>query len=175
MRICGYHRQFETNRKTKGLKMASINRATILGNIGKDPEIRALNNGKPVATFSVATSEKWKDKTTGETKELTEWHRVVVFSEPLIDVIKNIVQKGTRVYIEGKLHTRKWTNEKGIDQYTTEIILQGYDSKLIICSGAAKTTPPAVEENPYDNGGATIDEAFETANQIMDGGDEIPF
>lgn len=156
--------------------MASINRACILGNVGKEPEIRAMSNGKPVATFSVATSERWKDKTTNEIKELTEWHRVVVFSESLIDVIKNIVQKGTRVYIEGKLHTRKWTNEKGIDQYTTEIIVQGFDSKFIVCSGAAKNTPPAVEENPYDNSGITIDEAFDTAANIMENGnDEIPF
>ena len=110
----------------------SLNKVTLIGNLGKDPEIRTTNDGKEIASFSVATSDSWKDKVTGEKKERTEWHRIAVFNEGLVGVIKNYVQKGSKVYIEGSLQTRKWTDNSGLEKYTTEVVLQNYNSTLIL-------------------------------------------
>ena len=100
----------------------SLNKVTLIGNLGRDPEIRNTSDGKEVASFSIATTEAWKDKISGERKEKTEWHRIVVFKEGLVGIVKNYVKKGTKVYIEGSLQTRKWTNKEGQDKYTTEIV-----------------------------------------------------
>ena len=110
----------------------SINKAILIGNVGSDLELRATQDGKEIATLSIATSETWKDKSTGEKKEKTEWHRVVVFSQGLVGVIKNYIKKGSKLYIEGQLQTRKWTDKQGIEKYTTEIVLQNYKSSLIM-------------------------------------------
>ncbi|MEM6603229.1 MAG: single-stranded DNA-binding protein [Pseudomonadota bacterium] len=110
----------------------SLNKVTLIGNVGKDPEIRAMQNGRSVANFSVATTESWKDKMTGEKREKTEWHNVVVFAEGLVRVCQNYVKKGTKLYIEGQLQTRKWQDQEGKDRYTTEIVLQNYNSTLIL-------------------------------------------
>ena len=110
----------------------SLNKVTLIGNLGKDPEIRTTNDGKEIASFSLATSDTWKDKATGEKKERTEWHRIVVFNEGLVGVIKNYVQKGSKLYIEGILQTRKWTDNSGVEKYTTEVVLQNYSSTLIL-------------------------------------------
>lgn len=110
----------------------SLNKAIIIGNLGRDPEIRHTNDGKEIANFSVATSESWKDRATGEKKEKTEWHRVVVFNEALVSVIKNYAKKGTKVYIEGSIHTRKWVDNSGQEKYTTEIVLQNFNSQFIL-------------------------------------------
>ena len=110
----------------------SVNKVILVGNLGKDPEIRSTNDGREIANFSIATSENWKDKSTGERKEKTEWHRVVVFSSGLVGVIKNYVKKGTKLYIEGQLQTRKWTDSNGVDKYTTEVVLQNYNSSMQI-------------------------------------------
>lgn len=110
----------------------SLNKVTLIGNLGKDPEIRTTNDGKEIASFSLATSDTWKDKATGERKERTEWHRIVVFNEGLVGVIKNYVQKGSKLYIEGSLQTRKWTDSSGAEKYTTEVVLQNYSSTLIL-------------------------------------------
>ncbi len=110
----------------------SLNKVTLIGNLGKDPEIRTTNDGKEIASFSLATSDTWKDKATGERKERTEWHRIVVFNEGLVGVIKNYVQKGSKLYIEGGLQTRKWTDSSGAEKYTTEVVLQNYSSTLIL-------------------------------------------
>jgi len=112
----------------------SVNKVILLGNLGQDPDIRTMQNGKKVCTFSIATSDSWKDKETGEKKEKTEWHRVVVFNEGLIGVVENYIKKGTKLYIEGALQTRKWTDDKGIEKYTTEIVIQGYGGRIDIVS-----------------------------------------
>lgn len=112
----------------------SLNEVRLIGNVGKDPDIRTTHDGKEVASFSIATSEFWTDKTTGERKEKTEWHKIVVFVGRLIPVIKSYVKKGTRLYVCGSLHTRKWVDQSNVEKYVTEIILQSGDSKLMILS-----------------------------------------
>lgn len=108
----------------------SVNKAIIIGRLGKDPEIRTTQDGREIANITVATSERWKDKQTGEQREKTEWHRVVIFSQGLVTVCKNYLRKGANVYIEGALQTRKWTDQQGVEKYTTEIVLQGYGATL---------------------------------------------
>lgn len=113
--------------------MASLNKACILGNVGKDPEIKTMNSGDRVANLSIATSETWKDKTSGDKKEATEWHRITVWG-PLVDVIDKYVTKGSKLYVEGKIVTRKY-EQNGVDKYATEIVLRGFDAKLIMLDG----------------------------------------
>ena len=112
----------------------SVNKVILLGNLGQDPDVRTMQSGKKVATMSLATSDSWKDKETGEKKEKTEWHRVVVFNEGLIGVIENYIKKGTKLYIEGAIKTRKWTDDSGTEKYTTEIVIQGYGGRIDIVS-----------------------------------------
>lgn len=115
--------------------MADLNRASLIGRLGKDPEIRNTQGGDKIASFSLATGEKWKDKGTGEEKERTEWHQVVVFG-PLARVVEQYLQKGKRVYVEGAIRTRKWQDKDGNDRYSTEIVLNGYEAKMIMLDGA---------------------------------------
>ena len=110
----------------------SINKVILLGNVGGDPVIRSTQDGKKIATFSLATSEKWKDKSSNEAREKTEWHRIVVFSEGLVGIIEKYVKKGSKLFVEGSLQTRKWTGNDGQEKYTTEIVLQGFNNKLEI-------------------------------------------
>ena len=113
----------------------SLNKVLLIGRLGGDPEIKQMVNGKSVARFSLATSNTWKDKNTGEKKEKTEWHRVVIFNEGLVKVVQQYVKKGAQVYVEGQLTTRKWKDEKaGIDKYSTEVVLQGFNSSFKILS-----------------------------------------
>ena len=113
----------------------SLNKVLLIGRLGADPEIKQMVNGKSVARFSIATSNTWKDKNTGEKKEKTEWHRVVIFNEGLVNVVQQYVKKGAQVYIEGQLTTRKWKDEKsGTDRYSTEVVLQGFNSSFKILS-----------------------------------------
>ncbi len=114
--------------------MAGVNKVTILGNLGKDPEVRFMPNGGAVANITVATSDTWKDKQTGEQKEKTEWHRVVMFGK-LAEIAGEYLKKGSKVYLEGSLQTRKWTNQQGQDQYTTEIVLQGFNGVMQMLDG----------------------------------------
>ncbi len=114
--------------------MAGVNKVIIVGNLGQDPEVRFMTNGDPVANITVATSESWKDKQTGEQKDKTEWHRVVIFGK-LAEITGQYLKKGSKVYLEGKLQTRKWTNQQGQDQYTTEIVLQGYNGVMHMLDG----------------------------------------
>lgn len=111
--------------------MSSVNKAIILGNVGKDPEVRSLTNGDPVCNLSVATSETWKDKQTGEKKERTEWHRINLFG-PLAKIAGDYVRKGSKVYIEGQIQTRKWQDQSGQDKYSTEIVVNGFGGKLVL-------------------------------------------
>lgn len=124
----------------------SINRATILGRLGRDPEIRRMHDGKKVCTFSVATSTSWMNKS-GEKQEITDWHNIVVFNEPTVNFIESYVKKGSKVYIEGKLKTRKWTDKKGNDKYTTEIIISGIDSRVISLDSKDVPTKSNTDEN----------------------------
>ena len=113
----------------------SLNKVLLIGRLGADPEIKQMVNGKSVARFSLATSNTWKDKNTGEKKEKTEWHRIVIFNEGLVKVVQQYVKKGAQVYVEGQLNTRKWKDEKaGIDKYSTEVVLQGFNSSFKILS-----------------------------------------
>ena len=113
----------------------SLNKVLLIGRLGADPEIKQMVNGKSVARLSLATSNTWKDKNTGEKKEKTEWHRIVIFNEGLVKVVQQYVKKGAQVYIEGQLTTRKWKDEKaGVDKYSTEIVLQGFNSAFTILS-----------------------------------------
>lgn len=115
--------------------MSGINKVIIVGNLGKDPEVRTFQNGGKVCNFSVATSESWKDKQTGEKKEKTEWHSIAVFNEGLADVCEKYLRKGSKVYVEGKLQTRKWQDQSGNDRYSTEVVLQGFDAKMEMLDG----------------------------------------
>ena len=108
----------------------SVNKVILVGNLGADPEMRRTQDGKPIANFSVATSETWRDRNSGERREKTEWHRVVCFNEGLCKVIEQYVKKGSKVYLEGQLQTRKWQDQNGQDKYTTEVVLQGFNSNL---------------------------------------------
>ena len=115
--------------------MSSINKVILIGNLGADPEIRQTKDGKKIANLSVATSESWKDKNTGEKRAKTEWHRVVIFNEGLAGVAERYLKKGSKVYIEGALQTRKWQDKNGQDKYSTEIVLQGFNSTLVMLDG----------------------------------------
>ena len=108
----------------------SVNKVILIGNLGKDPEIRRTQDGRPIANLSVATSESWRDKNTGERKEKTEWHRVVIFNEGLCKIVEQYLKKGSKVYLEGQLQTRKWQDKDGNDKYSTEVVLQGFNSQL---------------------------------------------
>ncbi len=113
----------------------SLNKVLLIGRLGNDPEIKQMQNGKSVARLSVATSESWKDKNTGERKEKTEWHRVVIFNEGLVNVVQKYLKKGAQVYIEGQLNTNKYTDSNGQEKYSTQVVLQGYNSSLTMLDG----------------------------------------
>ena len=113
----------------------SVNKVILVGNLGKDPEVRRMTSGEPVVNLSVATSETWKDKSSGERKEKTEWHRVVIFNENLAKVAEQYLKKGAKVYLEGALQTRKWTDKDGVEKYSTEVVLQGFNSQLTMLDG----------------------------------------
>jgi single-strand DNA-binding protein len=137
----------------------SVNKAIILGNLGRDPEVRSFPNGGKVCNLRVATSEAWKDKTTGERKERTEWHSVAIMNEPLVKVAEQYLRKGSKVYIEGQLETRKWQDQAGNDKYATEIVLRPYRGELTILDG-----------KPEDKG-----DAYEPPQRNATPDDEIPF
>jgi len=113
----------------------SVNKVILIGNLGADPEIRRTQDGRPIANLRVATSESWRDKATGERREKTEWHRVVIFSEPLCKIVEQYLKKGSKVYLEGALQTRKWTDQQGVEKYSTEVVLQGFNSVLTMLDG----------------------------------------
>tara|TARA_B100002003_G_C13991071_1_gene478902 strand:+ start:270 stop:728 length:459 start_codon:yes stop_codon:yes gene_type:complete len=149
----------------------SLNKVLLIGRIGADPEIKQMVNGKNVARLSLATSQTWKDKNTGEKKEKTEWHRIVVFNEGLVNVVKQYLKKGAQIYVEGQLSTRKWKDEQsGQDKYTTEILIQGYNSSLTMLGGGSggiqnDNTSQAISKNSDDK----------SQVQQNDLDDEIPF
>jgi single-strand DNA-binding protein len=113
----------------------SVNKVILIGNLGKDPEVRRTQDGRPIVNLTVATSESWRDKSSGERKEKTEWHRVVIFSEPLCKVAEQYLKKGAKVYLEGALQTRKWTDQSGVEKYSTEVVLQAFGGVLTMLDG----------------------------------------
>jgi len=149
----------------------SLNKVLLIGRLGADPEVKQMVNGKSVARFSLATSNTWKDKNTGEKKEKTEWHRVVIFNEGLVKVVQQYVKKGAQVYIEGQLVTRKWRDEKaGIDKYSTDIVLQGFNSSFKILSSKTNQIENIKEENTEKS---SLPNEESVASTDLD--DEIPF
>ena len=149
----------------------SLNKVLLIGRLGADPDIKQMVNGKSVARLSLATSNTWKDKNTGERKEKTEWHRVVIFNEGLVNVVQQYVKKGTQVYIEGQLTTRKWKDEKsGLDRYSTEVVLQGFNSSFKILS-SKNNQIENIRENNAEKSSLPKDENV-PSNDLDD---EIPF
>ena len=149
----------------------SLNKVLLIGRLGADPEVKQMVNGKSVARLSLATSNTWKDKATGEKKEKTEWHRIVIFNEGLVNVVQQYVKKGSQVYIEGQLTTRKWKDEKsGLDRYSTEVVLQGFNSSFkILSSKNSQIVNP--QENISEKSSLPNNES--TSSNDLD--DEIPF
>ena len=146
----------------------SLNKVLLIGRLGADPEIKQMVNGKSVARLSLATSQSWKDKNTGEKKEKTEWHRIVVFNEGLVNVVKQYLKKGAQIYVEGKISTRKWKDEQsGQDKYSTEIIIQGYNSSLTMLGGGGSNNITNKDKSQ------SIEDTSQAAQNDMD--DEIPF
>jgi single-strand DNA-binding protein len=128
----------------------SVNKVILVGNLGKDPEVRRLNSGEPVVNLSVATSESWRDKQSGERKEKTEWHRVVIFNENIAKVAEQYLKKGAKVYIEGQLQTRKWTDQAGVEKYSTEVVLQKFRGELTMLDGKGEGGGPKSYEDDGD-------------------------
>lgn len=116
----------------------SVNKVILIGNLGADPDIKRTQDGRPIANLSIATSESWRDKNSGERREKTEWHRVVIFNEGLCKIAENYLKKGSKVYIEGQLQTRKWTDQSGQDKYSTEVVLQGFNGNLTMLDGRSE-------------------------------------
>ena len=141
--------------------MSSVNKVILIGNVGADPEIRRTQDGRPIANLRIATSESWRDKNTGERKEKTEWHRVVIFSEGLCKIAEQYLKKGAKVYIEGALQTRKWTDQSGQERYSTEVVLQGFNGSLTML------------DSPRQSGERPAEQPSGDYSQDLD--DEIPF
>ncbi|MEE9330260.1 MAG: single-stranded DNA-binding protein [Parvularculaceae bacterium] len=161
----------------------SINKVILVGNLGSDPEVRQFNNGGSVCSFSVATGESWKDKNTGERREKTEWHRVSIFSEGLVKVASQYLKKGSKVYLEGQLETRKWQDKEGHDRYTTEVVLKGWNSNLTMLD--SRNSGDSAGGGSYGNqisGGSGVSGNMNGGGMQEGGGapsyeldDEIPF
>ena len=161
--------------------MSSVNKATILGRLGAEPEVRSLNNGSKVVNLRIATSESWKDKDTGERKEKTEWHQVVIFNEGIAGIAEQYLKKGSQVYIEGKLQTRSWEDQSGQKKYTTEIVLQRYQGELVLLGGndanEGQSDRPASSEDRQTTSQeySAAKDGGKPANFSQDMDDEIPF
>jgi len=152
----------------------SLNKVLLIGRLGNDPEIRTTQDGRSVVSFSLATSDTWRDKNTNERKERTEWHRVVIFNEGLSKIVEQYVKKGSRVYLEGQLQTRKWQDQSGQERYTTEIVLQNYSGNLTILdsSGDGSSSIPSSSSSQIDQFNQTSSSSDEIADEFDD---EIPF
>ena len=158
----------------------SVNKVILVGNVGRDPEIRSTQDGTRVANLSLATSENWRDKNTGERKERTEWHRVVIFNERLVDVVEKYVKKGAKLYIEGALQTRKWTDNTGAEKYTTEVVLQRFRGDLTMLDSRGGGGGGIGGSSPDDMGSSGPGSSGGMGGGRPSGGggdldDEIPF
>ena len=152
--------------------VGSVNKVILLGNLGRDPEIRSMQSGSKMASFSIATSKRWKDKNTQEQKEKTSWHNVVVFGDGLVSIVENYVKKGSKIYVEGELQTRKWQDQDGNDKYTTEVILQGYNCNLTLSDSRNNTNKSSeITQEP-----SVSDENIVSQNSDSEDSEEdIPF
>ncbi len=154
----------------------SVNKVILVGNLGRDPEVRHTQDGSPIVQLSIATSDTWKDRATGERRERTEWHRVVIFNEHLCKIAENYLKKGSKVYVEGALQTRKWTDQQGVEKYTTEVVLQRFNGELTMLDGRGDN-----DGGGYggDNGGFSESSGGGGGSAPAGGGsdfdDEIPF
>ena len=148
----------------------SINKVILVGNIGQEPQVRTMGSGQKVVSFSLATSDRWRDRATGEQKEQTEWHRVVIFNPNLVEVAERMLQKGTKLYLEGSLRTRKWQNQQGVDVFTTEVVLNQFAGQMVILSGS-KALDGAGSEYTTS---APVSQPREEIS-VSDIGDDIPF
>ncbi len=146
--------------------MASLNKVNLIGNLGADPEIRRTQSGEPIANLRIATTEKWRAKASGEMQERTEWHTVVIFNEPIAKVAEQYLRKGSKVFIEGQLQTRKWSDKEGHDRYSTEIVLQRFNGSLILLDNAQRSEAFEGRKDPTPKRDAYLEETVE---------DEIPF
>ena len=147
--------------------MASLNKVMLIGNLGKNPEVRHTQDGKAIVNLSVATAETWKDKNTGEKKEKTEWHRVVIFNDGLAKVAEAYLKKGSTVYLEGQLQTRKWTDKDGAEKYSTEIVLQNFRGEMVLLGG---------KDNASEKPEQKVQEFKDEAKRVFDlDGDSVPF
>ena len=156
----------------------SVNKVILIGNLGADPEIRRTQDGRPIANLRVATSETWRDKTTGERREKTEWHRVVIFNEGLCKIVEQYLKKGSKVYLEGALQTRKWQDKDGQDRYSTEVVLQGFNSQLTMLDRAGGAGAGADNGDSFGLPGPTAARKPAMAGaggKRDDMDDEIPF
>jgi single-strand DNA-binding protein len=150
----------------------SVNKVVLIGNLGRDPEVRRLTSGDPVVNLSIATSESWRDKASGERKEKTEWHRVVIFNENLAKVAEQYLKKGAKVYLEGQLQTRKYTDKDGAEKYSTEIVLQKFRGELVMLDGRSEGGAERTERPAMAGAGAEGGRSFQRGNDLDD---EIPF
>ena len=150
----------------------SVNKVVLIGNLGRDPEVRRLTSGDPVVNLSIATSESWRDKASGERKEKTEWHRVVIFNENLAKVAEQYLKKGSKVYLEGQLQTRKYTDKDGAEKYSTEIVLQKFRGELVMLDGRGEGGGERAERPVMAGAGAEGGRSFQRGNDLDD---EIPF
>ena len=153
----------------------SVNKVILLGNLGRDPEIRSMQSGKKMASFSIATSKRWKDRNTQEQKENTSWHNIVVFNEGLVDVIEKYVKKGSKIYVEGELSTRKYQDKDGNDRYTTEVILQGYNSNLTMLGSGNPISSVEQSINTSSEISQSDESPLSGSNDSSNLDDDIPF
>jgi len=159
----------------------SVNKVILVGNLGKDPETNVMPSGDTVVNLSVATSESWKDKTTGEKKERTEWHRVVIFNQHIAKVVVNYLKQGSKVYIEGQLETRKWTDQSGVEKYSTEVVLRPYSGELTMLDSKGQNddtgdAPYSERQGMFEaNGGSPKVDVDDTEPDAPGIEDEIPF
>jgi single-strand DNA-binding protein len=151
----------------------SVNKVILVGNLGNDPDVRSMQSGDEVCNLSIATSETWKDKASGEKKERTQWHKVVIFNQPLVTVARNYLKKGAKVYIEGSLETRKWQDKDGKDQYTTEVVLRPYSGNLTMLDGRRDGASSPAGNDDYSS--APPSSGGNRSAKIDEMEDDIPF
>ena len=160
----------------RNLMVGSVNKAILLGNLGRDPEIRSMQSGAKMASFSIATSKRWKDRNTQEQKEKTSWHNVVAFGDGLVDIVEKYVKKGSKIYVEGEIQTRKWQDKDGNDRYSTEVILQGYNSNLTLLDSRNNPQMSSNNSDQMDQSKSIEDNSFGSQSNDSDDLDEdIPF
>ncbi len=155
--------------------VGSVNKVILLGNLGRDPEIRSMQSGSKMAAFSIATSKRWKDRSTQEQKEKTAWHNIVVFGDGLVDIVEKYVKKGSKIYVEGELQTRKWQDQEGKDRYTTEVILQGYNCNLTLLDSRNSNNQSNNQDQISQDNKSSDDNIIEESVDSSESEEDIPF